>query len=84
MTRIEKEWRRLERRAAQPGRGEARRSRAALRQFAHDQLRADLGLSTVAWFPIGLPVPEGWRLAPHQIRGQRSHAWSQLVVRDHG
>lgn len=88
MTRREKkitaEWRRLERRAAHPGRGEARRTRAALRAYAHSLLASDVGAQQPLMFvPIGSFVPAGWSLVPRQDM-KHHHGYSQLVVRDHG
>lgn len=83
MTRRQKiidTWSDLQKAARFPGRGEARRTRAALRAYAHSLLASDVGAQQPLMFvPIGSFVPPGWRLA----RQEPSHhsAWSQLIER---
>lgn len=80
MTALSREWQRLQRAARLPAHGCARRAREDLRAWVHAQLRQDVGLDQVAWFPIGLPVPEGWELSRDQQAGHH-HRYSQLCRR---
>lgn len=78
---IADDWAGLQRAARFPPHGQARRKRDELRRFTHSLLASELGATQpVMWFPIGLPVPEGWRV----VRGQDArhhHAYSQLIAR---
>jgi len=37
-------------------------------------------VETVRWWPLGEPLPRGWRIAPHQVLSHH-HAYCVLIVR---
>lgn len=79
--RLLDDWQALAKAARRPGRGEAKRARQALRDYAHSLLASDVGVTQVVMqFPIGRPVPEGWRLCERQT-ANHGHAYSQLIRR---
>lgn len=75
-------WAAKQRAAAFPPHGQAKRRRDELRRYTHSLLAAELGSpQPVMWFPIGRPVPEGWRVVPGQD-AQHHHAYSQMIRKE--
>jgi len=37
-------------------------------------------ITVVMWWPIGTPIPEGWRVAERQMKSHH-HFWSILLVK---
>ena len=71
----------LERAVRNAGHGHKQAARRRLSAALHAELAREVygSRTTVAWFPIGLPVPEGWRLVK-QEPSHHSH-YSQMVER---